>query len=238
MTTAKRPGRRRLLATAFFVFCAYLTAESLMPPAAQPTAWASQAAIRGYQTLGSPLVGSMGIRCRYTPTCSHYATDAIGHYGTLGGWLRTSGRLWRCSPWGGMGYDPAVALQDETPAERRRREERQRTLDELNQRTKQGPAPAPAASAAGWLLSCGLGVALLLALIAGSIVFVVKDTKARGDTTAAVWTLLCVFLPGLGPAIYLAARTKGPLAPCATCKRRKLELLTACPHCGAAKASA
>ena len=44
--------------------------------------------------------------CRYTPTCSGYALEAVTRYGALkGGWL-TMRRLLRCHPWGGSGYDP------------------------------------------------------------------------------------------------------------------------------------
>jgi putative membrane protein insertion efficiency factor len=44
--------------------------------------------------------------CRYTPTCSEYALQAIKKYGPFkGGWL-TVKRIGRCHPWGGHGYDP------------------------------------------------------------------------------------------------------------------------------------
>jgi putative membrane protein insertion efficiency factor len=44
--------------------------------------------------------------CRYTPTCSAYAEEAVRRYGAVrGGWLATR-RLLRCHPWGGSGYDP------------------------------------------------------------------------------------------------------------------------------------
>lgn len=44
--------------------------------------------------------------CRFTPTCSQYALEALRRYGALkGGWL-TLRRLSRCHPWGGSGYDP------------------------------------------------------------------------------------------------------------------------------------
>lgn len=44
--------------------------------------------------------------CRYTPTCSQYAIEAIRKHGPLkGGWL-TFKRLMRCHPFGGSGYDP------------------------------------------------------------------------------------------------------------------------------------
>jgi putative membrane protein insertion efficiency factor len=44
--------------------------------------------------------------CRFEPTCSHYAHDAIVRHGAYkGAWL-TLKRLARCQPWGGFGYDP------------------------------------------------------------------------------------------------------------------------------------
>ncbi len=44
--------------------------------------------------------------CRFTPTCSQYAVEALRKYGPIkGGWL-TLKRLSRCHPWGGSGYDP------------------------------------------------------------------------------------------------------------------------------------
>jgi putative membrane protein insertion efficiency factor len=44
--------------------------------------------------------------CRYSPTCSTYAIEALHRYGALkGGWLAAK-RIARCHPWGGFGYDP------------------------------------------------------------------------------------------------------------------------------------
>ena len=44
--------------------------------------------------------------CRYAPSCSEYAIQAIAKYGAVkGSWLATK-RLMRCHPWGGSGYDP------------------------------------------------------------------------------------------------------------------------------------
>ena len=44
--------------------------------------------------------------CRYAPSCSEYAIQALSQHGTIkGGWLATK-RLMRCHPWGGHGYDP------------------------------------------------------------------------------------------------------------------------------------
>ena len=59
--------------------------------------------IRLYQRCISPFTPAM---CRYQPTCSQYAVEAIRKHGPFkGGWL-TLKRLARCHPWGGSGYDP------------------------------------------------------------------------------------------------------------------------------------
>ena len=59
--------------------------------------------IRGYQLGISPLLPAA---CRYTPTCSAYAAEAIRRHGALrGSWLATRRPL-RCHPWGGTGHDP------------------------------------------------------------------------------------------------------------------------------------
>ena len=59
--------------------------------------------IRLYQVTLSPY---MGRQCRYTPTCSNYALEALRRHGLLrGGWLALK-RILRCAPWGGSGYDP------------------------------------------------------------------------------------------------------------------------------------
>ncbi|MBX6324385.1 MAG: membrane protein insertion efficiency factor YidD, partial [Rhodospirillaceae bacterium] len=61
------------------------------------------ALIRLYQYLLSPLLPKS---CRYLPTCSEYAAEAVTTHGVLrGGWLALR-RLLRCHPWGGAGYDP------------------------------------------------------------------------------------------------------------------------------------
>jgi len=64
--------------------------------------------IRGYQLLVSPLLGP---RCRFHPSCSQYAIEALGQHGSLrGGWLALR-RLSRCHPWHAGGYDPVPAGQ-------------------------------------------------------------------------------------------------------------------------------
>ena len=59
--------------------------------------------IKFYQLCISPFTPPS---CRYTPTCSQYALEAIRKYGLFkGGWLAFR-RILRCHPWGGSGYDP------------------------------------------------------------------------------------------------------------------------------------
>ena len=59
--------------------------------------------IRLYQKYISPMLGN---NCRYTPTCSQYAIEAIQIHGFLyGSWLAFK-RILKCNPWGGHGYDP------------------------------------------------------------------------------------------------------------------------------------
>lgn len=59
--------------------------------------------VRAYRLIFSPWVGH---NCRYQPTCSAYALDALKtHGGIKGGWLALR-RILRCNPWGGTGYDP------------------------------------------------------------------------------------------------------------------------------------
>jgi len=60
-------------------------------------------AIEFYRRAGSPYLGG---RCRYVPSCSSYAYEAVERFGVVrGGWLALR-RLARCHPWGGQGYDP------------------------------------------------------------------------------------------------------------------------------------
>jgi putative membrane protein insertion efficiency factor len=59
--------------------------------------------IRGYQLLVSPVIPAS---CRFAPSCSQYALDAVVRFGALrGGWLALR-RMLRCHPWGGQGHDP------------------------------------------------------------------------------------------------------------------------------------
>jgi uncharacterized protein len=59
--------------------------------------------IRQYRRFISPLLGR---HCRYEPTCSRYALDAIARYGALRGTLMAVRRIGRCHPWAPGGFDP------------------------------------------------------------------------------------------------------------------------------------
>jgi uncharacterized protein len=61
------------------------------------------APIRGYQRLFSPLFGA---RCKYYPSCSEYAAQAIERFGILRGLVLAGWRLLRCNPWSHGGFDP------------------------------------------------------------------------------------------------------------------------------------
>lgn len=63
-------------------------------------------AIRFYQlTLAYFFVGA----CRYEPSCSAYAAEAVARHGALKGSFLAAHRLCRCGPWGAGGYDPVPA---------------------------------------------------------------------------------------------------------------------------------
>lgn len=66
--------------------------------------------IRAYQLVLSPLMGS---QCRFQPTCSHYAIEALQKHGAWrGSWLALK-RIGRCHPWHPGGYDPVPPNQHE-----------------------------------------------------------------------------------------------------------------------------
>lgn len=65
--------------------------------------WLPIKLIRFYKLTLSPY---MGRQCRFTPTCSTYAIEALEKYGLLKGSLLAVWRILRCNPFGGSGYDP------------------------------------------------------------------------------------------------------------------------------------
>jgi putative membrane protein insertion efficiency factor len=71
--------------------------------ASEAASLAMRLAIRTYQLALAPVLPPS---CRFEPSCSHYAAEAIGRHGPWRGLKLASRRLLRCHPWGGSGYDP------------------------------------------------------------------------------------------------------------------------------------
>jgi hypothetical protein len=82
----------------------------MSPDRATPLARVAVALARSpivlYQRLISP---ALPRRCKYEPTCSRYAVQALGQYGILRGLALAAWRLLRCNPWSHGGYDPVEA---------------------------------------------------------------------------------------------------------------------------------
>jgi putative membrane protein insertion efficiency factor len=74
--------------------------------------WSLRAAIRLYKLTISPLLLPS---CRFLPSCSDYAVEAIERRGTISGVALALWRLARCNPWGGSGYDPVPEPGDRVP---------------------------------------------------------------------------------------------------------------------------
>jgi len=66
-------------------------------------AWVLLAGVRFYQAVFSHL---MPVGCKFYPSCSHYAAEAIERHGAAGGLRLALSRLWRCRPFTQGGYDP------------------------------------------------------------------------------------------------------------------------------------
>lgn len=74
-----------------------------------PLAFVFSLPVRAYRLIFSPWVG---FNCRYQPTCSAYAMDALERHGAIKGSVLTARRIARCHPWGGDGYDPVPERDD------------------------------------------------------------------------------------------------------------------------------
>ena len=72
-------------------------------PRSGPVALVLLGIMRAYQLTLSSLIGR---RCRYLPTCSDYAMDAVRQHGAWAGFWLALARVARCHPWGGEGFDP------------------------------------------------------------------------------------------------------------------------------------
>ena len=65
-----------------------------------------------YRWFVSPLLGP---NCRFYPTCSCYAQDAIRHHGAVRGTWLAARRIGRCHPWNPGGYDPVPDARESVP---------------------------------------------------------------------------------------------------------------------------
>jgi putative membrane protein insertion efficiency factor len=75
-----------------------------------PAAYLVSLPVRGYRLLASPWVGH---GCRFQPTCSAYAMEALERHGAARGSTLMVSRICRCHPWGGHGYDPVPGADPE-----------------------------------------------------------------------------------------------------------------------------
>ena len=115
-----------------------------MPPSLPVSRWPSKgvlALIGAYKLTLSPFIGR---DCRYLPTCSAYAADAVRTLGAWAGAWMTTARLCRCHPWGGKGYDPAPAeISAPWWAPWRLGDWAWRTRDVQTSEPRPAPAPSP-----------------------------------------------------------------------------------------------
>jgi putative membrane protein insertion efficiency factor len=80
-----------------------------------PVRWSLIGFLRAYRLLISPLYGQV---CRYHPSCSAYALEAVTQHGSLRGtWLAVR-RLGRCHPWAAGGYDPVPPPRERADSSR------------------------------------------------------------------------------------------------------------------------
>ncbi|MDJ0916672.1 MAG: membrane protein insertion efficiency factor YidD [Woeseiaceae bacterium] len=73
-------------------------------------AWPLIQLVRLYRYAISPFLGS---NCRFQPTCSEYAIEALKQHGLFRGGGLAIRRIFRCHPWGGSGYDPVPPGNDD-----------------------------------------------------------------------------------------------------------------------------
>ncbi|MGB0959002.1 MAG: membrane protein insertion efficiency factor YidD [Halocynthiibacter sp.] len=77
-----------------------------------PLAFIFSLPVKAYRIIFSPWVG---FNCRYQPTCSAYALEALEKHGAIkGGWMAFT-RILRCNPWGSCGYDPVKEVDEKSP---------------------------------------------------------------------------------------------------------------------------
>lgn len=97
--------------------------------------WVVVGILRVYRAVISPLYGPV---CRYHPSCSAYAVEAVTRHGAIrGGWLAVC-RVCRCNPWSWGGYDPVPGVDPDHDAHQRSA----RLAERGHQGADDGPGPA------------------------------------------------------------------------------------------------
>ncbi len=109
----RRLGRLRGIA---IILVLLLALDWLQPPARQLSARAAIAAIDAYQATLSSWMPGLGIRCRFTPTCSHYGEEALRCLGFPRAAGLIAWRILRCGPWTGLGTSDPPPCGDPAPS--------------------------------------------------------------------------------------------------------------------------
>ena len=90
---------KRRLALLVVVLVTIIGLDASRAPERQLTTAVAVGAIHLYQRTASPILDRCGLRCRFTPTCSHYAETVLRTHGIIGGTWRAARRIARCGPW-------------------------------------------------------------------------------------------------------------------------------------------
>ncbi|MGZ8842585.1 MAG: PLDc N-terminal domain-containing protein [Pyrinomonadaceae bacterium] len=99
--------------------------------------------------------------------------------------------------------------------------------------------PCADACGTGGCAGCTAAPIVMILLVIGVIVlnialliWVAKDSKARGMDNSVMWMILVIFTSWVGLIIYILSRPKGDLVQCPNCKNNRLQASAVCPHCG------
>jgi hypothetical protein len=90
---------KRKVWAAIAILAIVIALDLRRPAADQWTTRAAVGAIHVYQATMSPLYARLGVRCRFTPTCSHYGEAVVRKFGVLRGGALAARRILRCGPW-------------------------------------------------------------------------------------------------------------------------------------------
>jgi uncharacterized protein len=100
-------------------------------------------------------------------------------------------------------------------------------------RSSRGNNPAAATAGCAALMGSLVMIPILLVVLTiAMLVWVARDSKARGMDGAVLWIILVMFTNILGLILYLLSRPSGNLMRCPHCANKKLQVSARCPHCG------